>query len=176
MRILAVDPATRSGWAVGSPGEKAVYGTITMPKRPVLGERLLFLLNRLRELIIEHRPDLIVAEEPFMPHDQSQWATVQLGQKIEGCVLMAAAEAGLPIETYTPAAWRLDFIGFGRAPRGATANFMKVAVRERLLVLGYRVANSDESDALGLLLAALHGRSAAARAQGDLLARASEGL
>lgn len=178
-RILAIDQATASGWACGRADEKARHGTIRMPKRDVLGERLLALFHSLRELIRGTEPDLIVYETPFMPRPSdraSGWPTIALTQKIEGIVLLCAAEASIPVESYPSQTWRLGFLGYGRAPKGADKGHMKKACLARVRMLGYAPANNDEGDSLGLWFYATTGKPASERAQGDLLAAASARL
>lgn len=99
--------------------------------------------------------------------------TVKQLQKVAGCIETIAALYGIPCEAYASASWRKTLLGEGnsRAPKGSDDKWMKRVVRNRINAMGYEVGSDDESDALGILFHALHGPQAAARAQGDLMAR-----
>lgn len=176
LKILAVDQATATGWAVGD-GGPITFGTIKMPKRPD-GERLLFLYKRLLELIADHRPDQIVFETPFFPVGQGVFstATVSWLQKIAGVVQMAAAESAVASEDYAPSTWRLSFLGYGRKPKGTSDKYMKDQTLAKVRLLGFQAKNNDEADAIGLLHHALYGEPAMLRRQGDLLDMAAKDL
>lgn len=83
MRILALDQATQTGWAVGDQNSferKTVdKGVFRMPKRPAMGERLLYFRNGLLERIDHFKPDLIAHEEPYWPHQSAPAGTISVG-------------------------------------------------------------------------------------------------
>ncbi len=178
-RILALDPASATGWACGRADERPVHGTLKMPKRDVMGERLLALFHALRGIIRANEPELIAYELPFMPRASdmnSMWHVVQMAQKIEGIVMLVAAEASIPADGYTSQSWRLGFMGFGRAPKGGTKDHMKKACMARVRMLGYEPGSMDAAEAIGIWHYAAMGKPASERAQGDLLAAAAARL
>lgn len=175
-KVLAVDQATTSGWAVGD-GGPATFGTIKMPKRPD-GERLMVLYHQLCRLVETHVPDQIVFETPFFPVGQVKFSTETVSwlQKIAGVVQMVAATKAVAIEDYAPATWRCSFLGYGRRPKGTSEKYMKDQTLARVRLLGFQAKNTDEADAIGLLHHALYGEPAMLRRQGDLLQMAGKDL
>ena len=188
-KVLALDQSSATGWCkAGSKIDlpKWQTGRFKLPRRDELGERLLIAFNTTCSLIREWSPDLVALEAPYNPVNEIIAAaragkpvtkafnveTTNLLQMIRGAVITAAASLGVPTETYEPSTWRIDFIGYGRAPKGADKGHMKKAVFERVRMLGGQPANHDESDAWGIAYAACHGRSAAKRVQEDLFAKA----
>lgn len=174
-RVLALDQATSTGWATGSDLQALTHGVWRMPRRHEPHERLGWLLERIEEKIGEVKPDLIAYEAPWHPQPEqltSSWATIQWAQKIEAVCLIAAHRAALPIQSVASATWRKTVCGFGRAPKGSTADFMKKAVLNRMRQLGYTVSGHDEGDALGIAMHFLVGAPAMERIQGDLLEQA----
>lgn len=221
MRILALDQATMTGWAVGdgrsldpcARGEPATidFGRFKMPKRSVQGERLHIFRASLAERVDYFKPELIAAEEPYWPppgeaSDQTiiggfmaaqdaigrrDWRAalaifknysakntkrpktssdvLQFLQRIYGVLEEFASDVGLPLETYRSPSWRKTALGHGFPENPKKAMIL------RARNLGLKVEGDDDADAIGILIHALHGEPANARAQGDLLemARAS---
>lgn len=177
-KVLAVDQATATGWAVGD-GGPITFGTIKMPKRPD-GERLQFLYYHLMGLVEVHKPDQVVFETPFFPVGSAgakfNTATVSWLAKVAGVVQMAAAAFAVPSEDYAPSTWRLSFLGYGRKPKGTSDKYMKDQTLAKVRLLGFQAKNTDEADAIGLLHHALYGEPAMLRRQGDLLEMAAKDL
>lgn len=76
--ILALDPATRTGWARGEPGQKPEYGAIVIrqPKEPwSVGFHNYG--GFLGDIMRDRLPDLIVFEKPLDPY---QWFA--MGKKL----------------------------------------------------------------------------------------------
>lgn len=224
MRVLAVDPATQSGWAAGdgdSFERRSVdSGAFRMPKRPTLGERLVIFSDTLRELIEHFKPDLIAYEKPYWPQPKDAQSllprlkaalaspnpkaiiaglvkeieedggpqisveNLQFLQKVEGILIHTATSTPLPggngaptpYEAYASSSWRVTALGYGRAPKGSPPGFLKKAMVARAKQLGYPVGSEDQADAIGILMHALHGAPANARAQFDLLDHAGADL
>ncbi len=198
MKILAFDQSSsRTGWAFGTPGSNPIYGSFRSPKRDVVGERLAIIYDSAGELMDKHEPDLVAYERPFFPVDRSpkqdgevarfsnrvgvtrerQGAAfnpkvISLLQKVAGIIELQAARRGIPLEDYASRSWPPTILG-GPVPHGADAKLM---VRQRCRMLGMPTDGDDESDAIGIWYHAAYGAPAAARAQGDLLARAVAGL
>lgn len=189
MRILAIDQATRSGWAFGveCSDEKYQFGSFRMPKRDAAGERLLIFQDTLVELIERLRPDLVAYEAIYMPVGEHNAKAQGDGEKrikfnvqtmgflknLEGVLICTTARYGIPTEHFPSSSWRVTALGFGRLPAGSTDDFKKL-MKQRAKALGYAVSDDNESDAIGMLLHMLHGAPANARAQGDLLGRVAD--
>lgn len=172
---LAFDPATNTGWAAGTDRtqEDWEFGHFKMPKRDVLGERLVILGDNVDALIVKHAPDLIFAEEPFTPWESKEGdtrprisgATINFLQFVKSIIHERAARHGVPLEAYAAATWRVTALGFGRA---AGVN-LKEAMWQRARMLKWACETEDEADAGGILMHGLHGPDASARKQTSLL-------
>lgn len=184
MKVMALDQASATGYAVGD-GDSferrtVESGIFKMPKRPVLGERLVIFADTLTELIDHYHPELIAYETPYSPPPFNPKAlnakpnkvsieTLNMLQKIEAMLIYVATKKGLPYESYVSASWRVTALGMGRAPKGSPDGTLKKMMVARAKALGFKVESEDEADAIGILLHALHGKPASARAQADLL-------
>lgn len=109
--------------------------------------------------------------------DQDQYAeksgispeTLRQLQRVAGVLQFVAAENSVPVFSCTPSQWRVTVLGYGRAPKGSDKDYMKKAVLRKLQSSGFDVTSIDASDAIGILIHALHGKEAQARKQGSLL-------
>jgi crossover junction endodeoxyribonuclease RuvC len=100
------------------------------------------------ELVSDHQPAAVALEKAFVAHNVQ--SAFRLGEA-RGAVLIAAAEAGVPVFEYAPAAVKLSVVGYGRADK-------QQMVRGIALRLGVgRATRSDEADALALALCHLIG-------------------
>ncbi len=113
-------------------------------------------------------------------HDESSARfnpeTLKQLQMVKGLIITTAALRGIPCFGCTPAQWRKTFLGYGRAPKGSSDDYMKQAVMRHCRSLGYEVTTSDPADAIGILHHLLHGPEASQRRQGDLLSMAGAKL
>ena len=190
MRILTLDQSTRTGWAFGveRSQDRWSFGSFRMPKRDDNGERLVIFRDGLNEVIERYRPDIVGYETPFFPVGNTKEkqdggsrgarfsiVTTKFLHNLEGVLIEATARHSIPTEHYPSSSWRVTALGFGRRQPGSTENFKQLMMK-RCRALGYDVKDDNEADAIGLLLHLLHGAPAAARAQGDLLAREVAGL
>lgn len=190
MRALTVDQAANSGWCAGSDksNEPFAFGSFRMPKRDVIGERLVIFRDGLVDIIETHKPDVIAMETPYMPMGQTKPRfdgdkragnstfnpkTIRFLANIEGILKEVAARYALELEEFPSSSWRVTALGFGRLPKGSTQDFKKLMMA-RARALGYAVKNDNEADAIGMMLHLLHGPPASLRAQGDLLSRVAD--
>ena len=181
MRILALDLARKTGWAIGNAGECPHSGVRDLRSSALDIEVGAGALGRfIRDVcyIESERPDLIVFEAPmpiFTDKDERGERSVKrspdsLAQPpmLAGAVLGLAACYGIDCRKVWPVQWRKHFLGRGNfgSPL-ATKN----ATVERCRLLGYipphRVVRNktadplfDECDSLGLwdYAAAVFGR------------------
>lgn len=201
MKVLSLDSATTTGFAVGDEhsfqNRSVAFGSFRAPKREIAGERLLIFHDRLTDLVNTHAPEMIVWEAPYFPlsmvtgqkpqrnrfsnrsgltqeKDGPQFNvnTIIFLHNLAGVIQLVAAKQSLPVESYSSSQWRPTILG-GPVPRDIDK---KRAVRMRAKALGFNVERDDESDAIGILMHALHGPPAALRAQGDLLQQAVANL
>lgn len=148
-RIIGIDPGTlRMGYALldVSNGEPRAldWGTLAAPARNDLGQRLHALYAGLLELMETHHPAYAAVEEPFVARNPR--TAMAIGQA-HGLVLMAAAQAGIPLASYSPRQVKQAVSGNGAAS--------KVQVQQAVLLhlgLSSLPGPLDASDALAVAL------------------------
>jgi crossover junction endodeoxyribonuclease RuvC len=151
MRILGVDPGIgRMGWGiVDSVGGKVTavdYSCLeTEPNSPV-ADRLVIIYNSIETIIAAHKPDEFAIEDLFF-NTNAKTALV-VGQA-RGVVLLAAAQAGLPIGVYTPLQVKMALTGYGRAEKNQIGQMVKT-------VLGLKVVPKPDDTADALAIALTH--------------------
>jgi crossover junction endodeoxyribonuclease RuvC len=148
VRVLGIDPGLgRCGFAVleveGRSTRAISYGTVATGPGPVAA-RLAQLAARLRAVIGEFQPDVGAIERLFVNRNTRTAMTV--GQA-SGVALLVAAEAGLPVASYTPSQVKLAVTGTGDAPK-AQIGFMVKA----LLGLPAPARPADSADAIAVAL------------------------
>lgn len=146
--VLGLDPGlTRCGWGVlGVAGAKlrAVdHGVVCTPREAPVGERLLTVHVAVRQLLAEHRPSAVALERVlFNVNVQTAMATGQAA----GVVLLACAEAGVEVTSYSPSQVKSAISGFGAAAKPQ----MRHAVRRQLGLSAE--PQTDAADALALAI------------------------
>lgn len=155
MLILGADPGSlRTGYgAVDSDGRSdrlVEAGVLAPPPRAPLPERLLFLHTHMAALIARLRPEVLAVEDVF--HAANTRSALVLGH-VRGVLLLAGAQARLPVQAYAPATVKAQVTGFGRADKAQVA-FM---VTRLLGLQGAAAARAgDAADALAVALCAAH--------------------
>jgi crossover junction endodeoxyribonuclease RuvC len=149
MIVLGVDPGSlRTGYGVvdtdGRRHRLVEKGTIAPPPRLSLPERLRLIHDGVASLISRLRPDALAVEDVF--HAANTRTALVLGH-VRGVVLLAGAEAGLPVHEFPPATVKQQITGFGRADKVQVA-FMVA----RLLALPGDGEPGDAADALAVAL------------------------
>ncbi len=124
MLILGVDPGTAvTGYGVvrsGTTHELIECGVIRTRAEAPLASRLRDISGGIRELISRHRPDAMAVEDVF--YARNVRTTLVLGHA-RGVILLAGADAGLPIHEYAPADIKKAVVGSGSATK-AQVQFM----------------------------------------------------
>ncbi|MGD2051528.1 MAG: crossover junction endodeoxyribonuclease RuvC [Acidimicrobiia bacterium] len=149
MFVLGIDPGLSvTGYGVvqvdGTAVRARAVGVIrTSPKLPV-AERLAELYRDMADLIAEHHPDEAAIEQVFVNRNLQTATSVG---RASGVLLLAAAEAGIPIHEYTPSAVKMALTGFGGAPKAQVGEV--IAMRFRLDTVP---APADAADALAIAL------------------------
>jgi crossover junction endodeoxyribonuclease RuvC len=109
-----------------------------------LAHRLLALETRLTELVDRHAPDAVAVERVFSQHNvRTVMGTAQAG----AVAVLAAARAGLPVQTYTPSEVKAAVTGSGQADKRQVT-----AMVTRLLQLDAAPRPADAADALALAI------------------------
>ena len=144
-RILALDLATRLGWAYGSAREgDPVSGYWDLPKTgDDIGPFAKAFDEWLRSMITEAQPHVICFEAP-MP-TQAGRSTLTTTIKLQGlcwhCEYVASC-VGVPARQVPAATWKKVFTGSGAAKK---PDVIKAAFSR-----GLRVSDNNQADALGV--------------------------
>jgi len=161
VRILGIDPGTAlSGFGVieGGHQPRALdYGAIRTPAGMPEAERLLHIHARVRELITALEPDVLAVEQVFF--NKNTRTALAVGQA-RGVVLLAAAQAGVPVREYTPLEVKLAVTGQGRADKRQVGYMIRM-----LLGLDAVPQPDDVADALAVALTCLQTMSTERRWQ-----------
>ncbi|MGD8318093.1 MAG: crossover junction endodeoxyribonuclease RuvC [Myxococcales bacterium] len=119
MRVLGIDPGSRrTGWGVvqleGTRLRHVGAGTIALPQKLPLPERLRLIHQELAEVVTTHRPDTVAVEEIFFAKYAN--AALKLGHA-RGVALLVAAESDLGVHEYPPAIVKRTIVGHGAADK-----------------------------------------------------------
>ena len=154
MLVLGIDPGTATtGYGLvlqASDGslQEVDHGVILTPAKLPMPERLMLLYKQLQEIILLHRPESSAVEELFFQRNVKTAISVGQGR---GVVLLALAQAGLPVAEYPPNVIKQAVTGYG----GADKHQMQEMVK---LLLGMdRIPKPDDAaDALAVAICHLH--------------------
>ena len=157
MRVLGVDPGTVStGWGViDQTGHRLTYvaGGVIRSRGP-LPQRLARVYEEARRILSEFTPGFVSLEKTFV--GENVQSAFRLGEA-RGVILVASAQAEVPVCEYSPAEIKVAVAGNGRAAKEQ----MQIMV-VRLLALSGGLGG-DEADALGAAICHLHTHSFTAR-------------
>lgn len=149
MRILGLDPGTATtGYGIVDVVDGDVravdYGVIeTSPDDPP-EQRLRTIFQQLNALIAEHRPERAAVEQLFFGRNIT--TAIAVGQA-RGVLLLALADAGIPISEYSPPKVKEAVTGYGKAEKRQ----MQLMVRH-LLDLAETPQPDDAADALAVAI------------------------
>jgi crossover junction endodeoxyribonuclease RuvC len=149
-RVLGIDPGTAvTGYGVvemasGRDTHLVECGVIRTVVRQPLEQRLATLHDGVTELIGRHQPAALALEGVF--YAKNVRTTITLGHA-RGVILLAAAQAGIPVAEFTPATVKKTVVGSGRAAKGQVG-FMV----QKLLRLAAPPEPDDAADGVALAL------------------------
>jgi crossover junction endodeoxyribonuclease RuvC len=143
--VMGVDPGSRyTGFGViqGEDGRvhHLAHGQIAAKSSAPLELRLRQIYDGLSALLLQHHPHSVALEEIFLAHNVR--SAFILGQ-VRGVVLLAAAQADVPIHLYPPLVVKKAVVGYGQA----TKVQVKMMVEN---LLGLKVAGHHAADALAV--------------------------
>lgn len=140
MRILAIDPASKCGWAHSS-GASGVWD-LSVRRDESSGMRLIRLAAKLREIKAGVGIELVVFEAARNAMPKMQGALV-VQAEIQGQIKAWCEREGVQYRGYSPMEIKKHATGKGNAKKGA----MIAAARSR----GWNPQDDNEADALWLL-------------------------
>jgi len=150
VKVLGVDPGTVvTGFGVvtavpARPGRLIECGVLRPRPADTLALRLKTIHEGVRDLLARHHPDVVAVEGVF--YGSNARTTVVLGHA-RGVILLAAAEAGLPVVEYSPAMIKKAVTGRGAALK-PQVGFMVA----RLLRLSEAPRPADAADGVAVAL------------------------
>ncbi len=152
MRILGIDPGLRrTGFGViDVDGPRLLYvasGTIVVPDKLEMAERLKTILDHIREVAADTRPGVAAVEKVFLNTNPS--STLLLGQA-RGAAMCALADSGLQVHEYTALQIKKSVVGSGRAAKEQVQHMV-----QRLLSLS-GLPSPDSADALACAICHAH--------------------
>ncbi|MBN1680563.1 MAG: crossover junction endodeoxyribonuclease RuvC [Anaerolineae bacterium] len=150
MLVLGIDPGTATtGYGfvrehANGDLEAAAYGVITTPARTPMAVRLNQLYDEMTALIARHQPDAAAIETLFFGRNVTTAITVAQGR---GVLLLALAQAGLPIREYKPSEIKQAIAGYGNADKWQVQEMIR-----QLLNLDEIPRPDDAADGLGVAI------------------------
>ena len=159
MRILGLDPGLRrTGLGVidveGNRLRHVANGVVESNASDPLAVRLLTLHTALVRIVAEFAPLEAAVEETFV--NKNAESTLKLGQA-RGVVMLAPAQAGIPVTGYAPNMVKKSVVGAGHAAK------QQIGMMVRTLLPGCAIATADAADALAVAICHAHHRGSAQR-------------
>jgi crossover junction endodeoxyribonuclease RuvC len=152
--VIGIDPGTAiTGYGIireESSGDLVwvTHGVVNTPSDWDEPQRLLHLYQSLLAIIKETKPDCCAVEKLFFQKNVKTALKVGQGR---GAALIAAAEAGLMVEEYTPLAVKQAVVGYGNADKNQIQQMVKL-----LLSMDDIPRPDDAADALAVGICHLH--------------------
>ena len=153
MIILGIDPGLAIvGWGVieyqGTRFRTLGYGSVQTPAGMRTEARLKAIYEGVSELIATYHPDVMAVEELFFNTNITTGIRVA---EARGVILLAAEEAGISIEEYTPLQVKQAVVGYGRAEKKQVITMVTM-----LLSLKSPPKPDDTADALAIAVCHAH--------------------
>jgi crossover junction endodeoxyribonuclease RuvC len=153
MIVLGIDPGTAAmGWGVveSRSGRLRMIdaGCLTTKPDAALPQRLLAIHGMLDEIIATHKPDIVAVERLFF--SKNAQTAFGVGQA-RGVVLLAAAQAEVPVREATPNEVKQAVTGHGRAEKDQVGRMVAVC-----LGLDAPPKQDDTADALAIAIWGAH--------------------
>ena len=154
LRMIGLDPGLRrTGWGVievdGSNLVHVASGEVASTVSLPLAERLSQLFDALSAVIKSFGPAEAAVEETFVNKNPS--STLKLGQA-RGAVMLAPAQAGIPVAEYPANLIKKSLVGNGHADKRQVQTMVSV------LLPGAKPKSADASDALAIAICHAHHR------------------
>ncbi|RZO37087.1 MAG: crossover junction endodeoxyribonuclease RuvC [Rhodospirillaceae bacterium] len=153
-RLIGLDPGLRrTGWGVieveGNSLVHVASGAVTSTAALPLAERLSQLYEALAVVLTAHDPAEAAVEETFVNKNPS--STLKLGQA-RGAVMLAPAQAGIPVAEYSANLIKKSLVGNGHADKN------QVQAMIGILLPGAKPETVDAADALAIAICHAHHR------------------
>lgn len=153
MRVLGIDPGYAIvGWGVveyvGNRFAPVGYGAVVTEKDTPFEQRLVEIYEGVLDICKRYKPEALSIEKLYYQHNQT---TVIGVAEARGVILLAAAQAGLPIYEYTPMQVKQAVTGYGKAVKKQVQEMTRM-----LLSLPAVPKPDDTADALAMAITFCH--------------------
>ncbi len=153
MVILGIDPGLAIvGWGVidykNTKFRTIAYGSLQTPAGTRTEARLAAIYDGMKALIEQYRPDAVAIEELFF--DKNITTGIRVAEA-RGVLLLAAEQAGIPIQEYTPMQVKQAVSGYGKADKRQVITMVTM-----LLGLAKPPKPDDTADALAIAICHAH--------------------
>ncbi len=153
MLVLGIDPGTAiTGWGVvGKEGSELTlvdYGTVRTSQDSPMPQRLQTIYGELGQVISSHQPAAVAVEQLFFSKNVR---TAMVVGQARGVVLLAVADAGVPLHEYTPLEVKQSVVGYGKATKEQVQKLVQM-----LLDLDFIPQPDDAADAIAVAICHLH--------------------
>jgi crossover junction endodeoxyribonuclease RuvC len=151
LRIIGIDPGLRNtGWGIIEfKNNRLIHiddGRVSPPSISSVGERLLFIKNKLSLIVKKYNPNISAIEQIFV--GRGTGSSLKLGMA-RGVSILVLAQAGLQIKELPPKLVKKTVTGYGSASKDQIESMI-----EKLLNIIPN--NEDSSDALAIAISAQH--------------------
>lgn len=148
-RILGIDPGFgRVGWGViekiNGDWSHVAHGCIETKTGKKFIDRLLEIQIELNKIIKEYNPIRAGVEDLFFYKNVT--TAIQVGQA-RGVILLTLAQAGLPIDEFTPLQVKQSITGYGRAEKNQMQKIVQIHLKMK-----EKIKQDDAADALAIAL------------------------
>ena len=153
MRVLGIDPGYAIvGWGVveyiSNRFAPIGYGAVITEKDTPFEQRLVEIYESVFDICKRYQPEALSIEKLYYQHNQT---TVIGVAEARGVILLAAAQAGLPIYEYTPMQVKQAVTGYSKAVKKQVQEMTRV-----LLHLPAVPKPDDTADALAMAITFCH--------------------
>ena len=153
MRVLGIDPGYAIvGWGVveyvGNRFAPVGYGAVVTEKDTPFEQRLVEIYEGVLDICKRYKPEALSIEKLYYQHNQT---TVIGVAEARGVILLAAAQASLPIYEYTPMQVKQAVTGYGKAVKKQVQEMTRI-----LLHLPAIPKPDDTADALAMAITFCH--------------------
>ena len=147
MRILGVDPGISiTGFSIIESKRNqlslSAYGTVKPNQKDSLPKRLNYLFEEMNKILDKFNPDILSVEDAF--YSKNVKSAMVLGQA-RGAVILAAAQANIPIFEFAPRKVKMSVCGNGAASKEQVAYMVT-----KILKLKVKPKSLDVSDAMAV--------------------------
>ena len=149
MFVLGIDPGlSTTGYAIveaqGAKTQAIAVGVIRTDRARPMAERLAELYADLGAIVSDYQPHEAAIEQVFVNRNLQTATSVG---RASGVVLLALAQAAVPVDEYTPSAVKMALCGYGKADKAQVGKVVQMR-----LGLPAVPGPADAADALAIAL------------------------